>query len=103
MPVDKEITAQAGTTSVAQTTSVSPLARKPIQLTVKSGEPGAQRTAVLVTGAFADGTLCSAAQAIDAASKGRLAALVKQGDLKSKPGSSLMLYDLPGTGRSGCC
>src|SRR5690606_6992354 len=33
----------------------------------------------------------------DAASKGRLSALLKHGDLDKTPGSTLLLYDLPGT------
>ncbi len=71
--------------------------REPLQFTVQASPPVAQRCDVLVVGAFADGTLSPAAEAVDAASKGRLAALAKRGDLETKPGSSLMLYDLPGT------
>jgi len=68
-----------------------------IQFTLASGVPATQRTQALVVGAFSDGTLSPAAQAIDGASRGRLTALIERGDLESKAGSSLLLYDLPGT------
>src|SRR5262249_42851629 len=50
----------------------------------------------LVVGAFADGTLPSSARAIDEASKGKLSAVIKRGDLDARAGSALMLHDLPG-------
>jgi leucyl aminopeptidase len=71
--------------------------REPPQFTVQASAPATHRSDVLVVGAFADGTLSPAAEAINAASSGRLGALAKRGDLEMKPGSSLMLYDLPGT------
>jgi len=65
-------------------------------LTLEQASPSRYRADVLVIGVYADGTLSAAGRAIDDASKGRLAALVKRGDLEGKPGSTLMLYDLPG-------
>jgi leucyl aminopeptidase len=67
------------------------------QITLKKSSPTAEPADVIVVGAFVDGTLSPAAQAIDTASKGKLSALVKRGDLDAKAGSSLMLYDVPGT------
>src|SRR5262245_58316193 len=54
------------------------------------------RTGVLVVGAFADGALPPSARAIDEASKGKLSAVIKRGDLDAKAGSALLLHDLPG-------
>jgi len=50
----------------------------------------------VVVGAFADKTLTPAGQAIDAASGGRLGALLERGDLSGRTGRSLVLHDLPG-------
>src|SRR5262249_60718838 len=54
------------------------------------------RAGVLVVGAFADGTLPPSARAIDQASKGKLSAVIKRGDLDATAGSTLLLHDLPG-------
>ncbi|GAB3734744.1 leucyl aminopeptidase [Luteimonas pelagia] len=50
----------------------------------------------VVVGAFADGTLTPAAQAIDAASGGRLKALAAREDLSGRTGRTLVLHDLEG-------
>ena len=55
----------------------------------------------VVVGAFADSVpasnmLTPAAQAIDAASGGKLAALVARGDVSGKTGSTVWVHDLPG-------
>src|SRR5690606_29811732 len=47
-------------------------------------------------GAYADGSLTPAGQAIDAASGGRLATLAGRGDLGGKTGKVTMLHDLSG-------
>ena len=44
----------------------------------------------MVVGAFADGTLTEAAQAIDMASGRRLSAVLKRGDLDAKAGSTVL-------------
>src|SRR5262245_29016337 len=54
------------------------------------------RTGVLVVGAFADGALPPSARVVDEASKGKLSAVIKRGDLDAKAGSTLLLHDLPG-------
>jgi leucyl aminopeptidase len=72
-------------------------AANPVQLGVMQSSPARLRTEMLIVGAFADGTLTPDAEAIDTASKGRLSALLKRGDLDRKAGSTLLLYDLPGT------
>src|SRR5262249_31633599 len=67
-----------------------------MDITLETASLESLRTGVLVVGAFADGTLPSSARAIDEASKGKLSAVIKRGDLDAKAGSALMLHDLPG-------
>src|SRR5262245_47512309 len=67
-----------------------------MDIALETTSPDKLRTGVLVVGAFADGTLPSSARAIDEASKGKLSAVIKRGDLDAKAGSSLLLHDLPG-------
>ncbi len=50
----------------------------------------------IVVGAFADKSLTPAGQAIDAASGGRLSALLERGDVGGKTGKTALLPDLPG-------
>ena len=71
--------------------------RHPLELAIETAPPERAHTGVLVVGAFADGTLPPASRRIDEASKGKLSAVVKRGDLDEKAGASVMLYDLPGT------
>ena len=65
-------------------------------LAVKTASPEKIRSGVVVVGAFADGTLCLPARAIDRASRRRLSAVIKRGDLDARPGASLLLHDVPG-------
>ena len=69
---------------------------RPIEINVESASPEKVKTGVLVVGAFPDGTLLRSSQKIDEASKGKLSAVIKRGDLEEKPGSTLLLHDLPG-------
>jgi leucyl aminopeptidase len=50
----------------------------------------------LVIGAYADKTLTATGQALDAASGGRLSALIERGDISGKTGKTALLHDLPG-------
>ncbi|TLX20948.1 leucyl aminopeptidase [Thermomonas fusca] len=50
----------------------------------------------IVVGAFADGSLTPAAQALDAASSGRIRALLERGDVSGKTGKTALLHDLAG-------
>jgi leucyl aminopeptidase len=61
----------------------------------QASAPQAQVDCVVV-GAYADKSLTAAAQAIDAASGGKLAALVARGDVSGKTGATALLHDLPG-------
>jgi len=67
-----------------------------MQVKFASGAPEKQKAGVLVVGAFADGKLSPAGQALDVASKGKIAAALKRGDLDEKAGSVLVLSGLDG-------
>jgi leucyl aminopeptidase len=67
-----------------------------MDITVATGSPEQQKTGVVVVGAFADGTLSPAGQALDKAAQGRLAAVLKRGDLEEAAGSTVTLHDVPG-------
>ena len=58
--------------------------------------PVAAKVDCVVVGVFADATFTPSAQAIDAASGGRLRALAGRGDLSGKTGKAAMLHDLAG-------
>ena len=67
-----------------------------MEFTTKTGDLAKQKTPCLVLGVFEKRKLAAPAEAIDAASGGRLAELLKKGDLDGEAGRTLMLYDLPG-------
>ncbi|MCB1959979.1 MAG: leucyl aminopeptidase [Rhodocyclaceae bacterium] len=67
-----------------------------MEFTIKSGTPENLKRGCIVVGAFGDGSLSGAAQALDAAAGGALTGLLSRGDLDDKAGSTLMLPLLPG-------
>ena len=67
-----------------------------LEFQLQPAAPASAPTDCLVVGLFADKALSPAAQAVDAASGGRLAALAERGDLSGKTGRTLLLQDLPG-------
>ncbi|TAH43040.1 MAG: leucyl aminopeptidase [Betaproteobacteria bacterium] len=67
-----------------------------MEFTIKTAAPEKFRAGILVAGAFADGALPAATAALDKAADGRIATLLKRGDLEDKAGSTLLLPDLPG-------
>lgn len=68
----------------------------PVEIELENTAPEKIRAGVLAVGVFSDGTLPRSAQKIDSLASGRLSAVIKNGDLDERPGSSLMLYDVPG-------
>lgn len=66
-----------------------------LEFTLNPSAPAGVAIDCVIVGAFADG-LSPAAQALDAASDGRLAALVTRGDVSGKTGATALLHDLPG-------
>ncbi len=67
-----------------------------LQFSLNPTPPAAAEIDCVVVGAYADGALTPAASAIDAASGGRLGALLARGDLSGKTGKTALLHDLPG-------
>ena len=67
-----------------------------LEFTLNQADAATVATDCVVAGAFADGSLSPSAQAIDAASGGRLSTLVARGDASGKTGRTALLHDLPG-------
>jgi leucyl aminopeptidase len=72
-----------------------------LEFTLNHAAPATAATDCIVVGVFSgstasDNTLTPAAQAIDAASGGKLAALIERGDVSGKTGKIALLHDLPG-------
>jgi len=67
-----------------------------LQFTLNLDAPATAAVDCIVVGAFADQTLSPSAQAVDAASGGRIAALLARGDASGKTGATTLLHDLPG-------
>ncbi len=67
-----------------------------IEINIKSGNPEKQRTACLVLGVFENKRLSNTARAVDTASKKYLSNILRKGDMKGKPGNSLVLHNVPG-------
>ncbi len=67
-----------------------------MDISITSGSPVKIKTGILAVPIFSDGALTGAAKAIDDATKGKIAAKLKRGDLEENAGATLMLQDLPG-------
>ncbi len=74
------------------------MANKKIELefSIKSGAPDKQRVDCVVVGVYEGGKLTAAATTLDQASKAYISTLLQNGDMEGKPGSSLLLYKVPG-------
>lgn len=67
-----------------------------LEFTLNHEAPAQAGVDCVVVGAYADKSLTPAAQAVDAASGGKLSALVQRGDIGGKTGKTTLLHDLPG-------
>ncbi|MCJ0826658.1 leucyl aminopeptidase [Luteimonas sp. 50] len=67
-----------------------------LEFSLNHDAPATVASDCVVVGAYADATLTPAGQALDAASGGRLKALLARGDLSGKTGKTALLHDLPG-------
>ena len=67
-----------------------------LEFSLNHDAPATVTSDCVVVGAYADATLTPSAQALDAASGGRLGALLARGDLSGKTGKTALLHDLPG-------
>src|SRR5690606_12239473 len=67
-----------------------------LEFTLNHAAPTSAEVDCIIVGAFSDKSLSPAAQALDAASGGRIAALVERGDVGGKTGNTTLLHDLDG-------
>jgi leucyl aminopeptidase len=63
---------------------------------VSTASPSRQRTECAIVGVYEKGVLSAAAEDLDARIGGRIAKLVKRGDLRGKTGDALLLADVDG-------
>src|SRR5687768_12657786 len=66
-----------------------------MEFSIKSGHPEKQRTGCVVVGVFEGRKLTASAQALDAASGGYLADVIRRGDLEGTGGRTLLLHNVP--------
>jgi leucyl aminopeptidase len=67
-----------------------------MEFKIKTGELAKQKTPCLVLGVFEGRKLSGPGEAIDKASEGHLARVLRRGDLDGETARLLMLYDVPG-------
>ena len=67
-----------------------------MEFSIKSGAPLTSRAGCLVVGVYEPRKLSGAAAAVDRASKGYLAGVVRRGDMQGKSGTTLLLHGVPG-------
>jgi leucyl aminopeptidase len=67
-----------------------------LEFQLQTADPAAAEADCVVVGLYADGSLGPAAQALDTASGGRIAALAARGDVSGKTGRTTLLQDLAG-------
>jgi leucyl aminopeptidase len=65
-----------------------------LEFSLNQTPPASASVDCIVVGAFADGSLSPAAAALDAASGGRIKALIERGDVSGKTGKTALLHDL---------
>lgn len=68
-----------------------------MQYFIKSGNPEKQRVACVIVGIFDRRNPTEAAQAIDRASKGVIAGVMRKGDMDGRIGQTLVLHNVSGT------
>jgi leucyl aminopeptidase len=68
-----------------------------VKFSIKKGSPEKQRGACIVVGVFESGMLTPAAEAMDNAANGYIGNLLRRGDFEGKPGSTLVLHNVPRT------
>ena len=67
-----------------------------LEFSLNQTPPATAAVDCVIVGAFADGSLTPAGDAIDSATGGRLKALAERGDIAGKTGRTALLHDLPG-------
>ena len=67
-----------------------------VDFSIKRVQPETVRTACVVVPVYRNRKLSDAAQALDKASDGQLSRILRKSDFDSAPGSTLMLFEIPG-------
>jgi leucyl aminopeptidase len=67
-----------------------------VEFSIKSGAPQTARNGCVVAGVFEPRKLSGAAASLDRAAKGYLSGVLARGDMQGKPGSTLLLHNVPG-------
>src|SRR5476651_813900 len=67
-----------------------------VEFSIKAAAPEKLKSDCVAVAVFASAKLSAAARALDRACRGKISAILRQGDFDAKPGSTLMLYDLAG-------
>ena len=67
-----------------------------MEFSIKSGSPEKRRSACLVVGVFEQRKLSPAGEIVDQAAGGYVADILRRGDMDGKPGSTLLLHNVPG-------
>lgn len=68
-----------------------------MEFSIKSGSPEKQRSGCVVVGVFEPRKLTLAGDLLDRVSDGYISNILRRGDLEGKPGTSLLLHDVPNT------
>lgn len=68
-----------------------------MEFSIKNGNPEKQRNDCVIVGVYEGRKQSYAASAIDQASSGYLAGILRRGDMNGKLGSTLLLHSVPGT------
>ncbi len=66
-----------------------------MEFSIKSGKSEKQHNDCVVVGVYESKKLSAAATAIDKASSGYIATILKRGDIDGKAGSTLLLHSIP--------
>jgi len=66
-----------------------------VEFSIKSGAPQTGRNGCLVVGVFEPRRLAGAAAVLDRAARGYLGGIVRRGDMQGKPGTTLLLHNVP--------
>ena len=70
-----------------------------MEFSIKSTSPGQMKSGCAVVGVFESRKLSAAAAALDRLAKGYLSTIVQRGDMDGKPGTTLLLHNVP---RAAC-
>jgi leucyl aminopeptidase len=67
-----------------------------VEFSIKSGAPQTVRSGCIVTGVYEPRKLSGPAASLDRGAKGYLTGALRRGDMDGKPGTTLLLRDIPG-------